>query len=494
MSIETSQLDFIYVGDGADTQFPTPFYAIDTDLAVVWRPLLVGGPSVLALGVDYILSGKGVKTGGTCTVINNIYIPSPSAGSLLVLSNVPPTQLREFPRSGAIDNRSYEASLDKLTIEIQQILRDMKRSIHAPIADLAGDMQLTLDYLRAGGFLGFDDHGRPLVYSLTALVDLLGPLLNGDFKIKTLPKSREELGLQGDGATDDSVKLVQAMRADSANGGATYFLQPQPDKTFYFRWGIAIPNNINLIFSGLGVSLSADAFIRIEGFPALDIAHRAGLAADAVAGQTQLFIDIGPLGGGAVSDYYAVGDRVAIICERDGADNAEGSGEYTITAVDSASFTILFGLVTDALVVYPDSDYTANWGVQNRTEIYKLITANLTVNAVIGDNSVTVSPAAAGQFQAGDWVQLEDDKQGYQEITGGNAQAIHIEQFQVTAVGVNTITFERRIERVYETAYTARLVRMNLVDGASVSGCAVTFTQPPTQGAATFDMTRLWIA
>jgi hypothetical protein len=491
MTVEITQGAFVYTGDGTQASFPTPFFATDADIYASLRPLQ-GASVPLQLGSQYTLTGAGQPLGGTLTIIDTSVLPRGST-SLFITTNAIENQLRDFGRVGSIDNREYTRGLDKLTMLVQETGDGVRRSLHAPIDDLAGDMVLPLEYLRASTFQGYDFQGKPLNYSAQALADLLAPYISGEFVAKTLPKSREELGLQGDGFTDDSINLRKRMLEDSAVGGATYFLQPQDGRSFYFQNPVLLPSNINLIFSGIGASFGPRAYLGPSGDVVFDTpAQPYRLISDHAAGVTRLFIDTGPRGGGLVSTHFPAGTQIAINGFRDATATPDRQ-EYRVVSSDASSITIDRPIPLALPVAYPDGDYQSNWQQTNYTEVLKVLSSPLAADAAAGQTYITITPALY-QPQRGDWLLLLDDKTTNDEAPGATlGSLVHLELFQVVDLntdGPNTVSLNRRLEHAFETAYRARVVMLAPCQGSSVSGCSAAFTAAPTASVPTFRFDR----
>lgn len=495
MTVETLEFANTHLGNGVTTTFATPFFLQDSDIVAVFINA-AGDRSSMTLDVDYTLAGAASPDGGTLTVINTARIPNApnGGGTLVVYTDIEPTQDADFPSSGSFDPDKAERALDKRAMIEQILLGRMTRSLRAPDDDLAGSMELPNESNRKGRVLYFDTTtGRPSLLTPQALV-ALGDGTNGIDPALTLV-SREALGLKGDG-TDDSIVLNQKMEEYSEAGGATFYLEPAEGGQFYFRYPVKVPSFITLVFVGPPVKLHKDARIRIEGdYAETPVTNKFRLLSDASAGSAYLFIDTSPQGGAALSTFFAVGDVVVVRGMSDGAGNSLQKGEHRITALDDGlrRLTVTPTLEFSYEVEYAAGDYEAAFDTVDRTYVTIATRAALTVDGVEGSNTVTVDAAHVGRLAVGDFVIVEDEKLSSDAVSGGSANRIRAEIRQIIDIhgdGTNVVTLNGRLVRAYETTYNARLVVLNPAIRASVQGATVEFTEAPDARVHTFEIVR----
>jgi hypothetical protein len=303
-----------------------------------------------------------------------------------------------------------------------------------------------------------------------------------------------QLGLTGDGVTDDSAILNPALQEISANGGGTVFLCPDPGGQFYFEHRVKVPSFVNLVFAGPRVKLAKASGIRIDGdYAETPLLSKYRLIADVTAGASSLRVDTSPQGGGLVSDHFVIRGM------SDAAANSLETGEHVVTGLDdgTAALTVTPTLEYDYEVEYDAGDYEAATGIVDRTYISKLTQSPLTVDGEEGGNTVEVAASRVGLFSVGDYVIVEDDKLSSDVVAGGSSNKVHVEIAIVIAVaedGANLLTLNRRLERTYETAYNARVIALDPARRASVQGCSVEFIEEPDASPAsrynTFEMIR----
>lgn len=114
----TSSID--YTGNGVTTAFPVPFYFQSSSHLTV-KTILAGTTTTLALGSGYAVSGEGAASGGTVTTT----APPASGATVRIERVVPLTQTVAFRTQGKFTPKLHEDALDKLTMGLQQVRRDV---------------------------------------------------------------------------------------------------------------------------------------------------------------------------------------------------------------------------------------------------------------------------------------------------------------------------------------------------------------------------------
>ena len=175
------------VAAAAQVAFAVPFeFRADADLVV-----LVDG-ATRTLGVHYNLAGKGLTGGGTCT-----FVVAPGVGAVVVIyrNMAIARSTSRYTAYGPLPASVLEADLDDATMKMQQIERDLGRSIRLSPHDTsdASAMELPSVASRLGKFIRFSAttgllEMADLVSSLVALTQsVIGAILN--------PQTPEELAL-----------------------------------------------------------------------------------------------------------------------------------------------------------------------------------------------------------------------------------------------------------------------------------------------------------
>lgn len=156
MTVSTTTSKVSYAGNGSTTAFAVNFYFLDnTHLKVILRAAN-GTETVKTLGTDYTVSGAGVSSGGTVTMTS-----APASGTtLVVLRNVPATQLADYTPNDPFPAQTHEQALDKLTMLVQQQQTSLNGVLKFPDTDSASlSATLPPSTNRANKALVFDEDG-----------------------------------------------------------------------------------------------------------------------------------------------------------------------------------------------------------------------------------------------------------------------------------------------------------------------------------------------
>ena len=237
MTVSSTTNKATYSGNGTTTAFTVPFYFLAAaDLQVILRSS-AGVETVQTLTSQYTVTGAGVASGGTVTMLT-----APASGTTLtILRNIEATQETDLLPNDRLPAESLETALDKATMLIQQLDEEVGRSLKYPATDTAVSAQLPTATARAGKYLGFDATGLPVVADGPATpysAENVSYLSVGSGAVPRNVRSKlrefltpEDFGAVGDNATDDTVAMTAAMNAAVSFGlklrlkdGATYFL------------------------------------------------------------------------------------------------------------------------------------------------------------------------------------------------------------------------------------------------------------------------------
>ncbi|WP_419785984.1 phage tail fiber protein [Pseudodesulfovibrio sp.] len=155
MTIASTVSKTLYSGNGSTTSFAIPFPFIeDQDLEVVLSDK--HGESVLVMGTDYQLSGKGSPEGGTCTLNT-----PPKTGETLVIRREPAlVQEVDYVENDAFPANAHEAALDKLTMICQSLAERLDRTISFRVSSAVSGIELPEP--AAGRVLGWNGDGDDL--------------------------------------------------------------------------------------------------------------------------------------------------------------------------------------------------------------------------------------------------------------------------------------------------------------------------------------------
>lgn len=126
MTVQTTTLRADYTGNGSTTAFTIPFYFLDnTHVKVIRTQISTGVATTLALTTDYTLTGVGVSTGGTVTMVT-----APTTDQKIsVLRNMPFTQLTHYVPNDPFPAATHEAVVDQLKMDVQQLNEAANRAL-----------------------------------------------------------------------------------------------------------------------------------------------------------------------------------------------------------------------------------------------------------------------------------------------------------------------------------------------------------------------------
>jgi hypothetical protein len=130
------------------------------DLNVVRLNTSTGVETSLVLGSDYTVALNGnqnTNPGGTV----NLTVTASATSTVTITSDIANLQPTDLTNQGGFYPEVITDSLDRATIQIQQMSEDVGRSLKGPISDGNLNMELPTAAQRANSFLAFDANGVP---------------------------------------------------------------------------------------------------------------------------------------------------------------------------------------------------------------------------------------------------------------------------------------------------------------------------------------------
>lgn len=151
-----------FTGTGALSIYSFAFKVFQaSDLLVVRQLISTGAQTTLALTTDYTVSlnaDQDSSPGGTITLVDGALA---TTYKLLITSDVGNLQPTSLTNQGGFYPEVINDSLDRATIQIQQVAVKSGREVSAPLIDGTIDMTLPSAANRASKFLYFDSNGLP---------------------------------------------------------------------------------------------------------------------------------------------------------------------------------------------------------------------------------------------------------------------------------------------------------------------------------------------
>jgi hypothetical protein len=154
-----------FIGNGTASVFPFAFKVFTaTDLDVIRLASSTGVETTLVLNSDYSVTLNGDQNsnpGGSITLLAGALA---SGFTLTITSDIANLQPTDLTNQGGFYPEVITDSLDRATIQIQQISDIGDRTLKIPISDGTGlNMELPTAAARANAFLSFDANGEPTV-------------------------------------------------------------------------------------------------------------------------------------------------------------------------------------------------------------------------------------------------------------------------------------------------------------------------------------------
>lgn len=193
-----------YAGSGTTGPFTVGFRFLENSHIQVIRTSSTGVDTTLALTTDYTVSGAGGAS-GSVTLVAALAVGQ----QLTIIRNVPFTQDADYVQNDAFPAESHERSLDKLTMQTQQLLEAVDRAAKLPVTSTADAEELVADItLLADNIVGLTAVYNAIPAITTVANDLTEPVS----EINTVAGSIANVDAVGSNITN--VNTVAGVSAD----------------------------------------------------------------------------------------------------------------------------------------------------------------------------------------------------------------------------------------------------------------------------------------
>lgn len=173
-----------FIGNGSAATFPFTFKVFQaSDLFVVRLTVSTGAQSTLVLGTDYTVTlnlEQDSNPGGSITLVAGALA---SGYNLIITSDIGNLQPTDLTNQGGFYPEVINDSLDRATIQIQQLQEQTDRTLKYPVTDPSTGTELPAVAQRAGKMLTFDELGAPIA---GLSVDEVGTVLDNLANITTV--------------------------------------------------------------------------------------------------------------------------------------------------------------------------------------------------------------------------------------------------------------------------------------------------------------------
>lgn len=214
-----------YLADGSQTAFTYPFPIFtESDLRVSLSGTIQHS--------GFTVTGMGNTAGGSVT-----FAIAPATGVSIILERrLPLERLTDFLEGGDFSARAINNELDYLMASLQQLSRDQSGMIRYAPSEIPSNLELPQKSLRANKALGFDADGNPIAVSLAGVMASPNFTASGTGADTRTSHDKfsdlisiKDFGAVGDGLTDDTLAIQQALTAhDSVHLPTGTFLITAP--------------------------------------------------------------------------------------------------------------------------------------------------------------------------------------------------------------------------------------------------------------------------
>lgn len=394
-----------------------------------------------------------------------IFNSPPPAGTLVTVYRQGALErLTNYGQQKAFTAATVNAEFADLMLRMQEMKRDLQRTVRLPASDPAAQLFLPARATRAGKYATYDENGN---------LSVSGEAPDGDGADSVI----ELHGLNDDGITDQSAEFEAAVAEAVANSVHEWRLTGKGDGTSAIRFSRraiipAMPPSVVVSRARFIFDADTQAGIYIRGQEVeLPESGKAKLWTDVdVSGGAVTTFDISVSPNPGIVDLLVAG-AIVIIRGQNGADGDVLDGhrheDIVVSCVQVSStrytLTLTNGLpdTIDGSVwktEWPDSEHATD---PDETLISVLAMAYATADMTDSRTmTIAAGKAAALGLAAGSWVEVIDDATG-SDTHGTSTELLNRQTVRIAAVEAgtpDTITFDEPVRGTFTTANRARLV------------------------------------
>lgn len=390
--------------------------------------------------------------------------PPPSGTVITVYRRGALERQANYGQQKAFTAATVNAEFADQMLRIQELKRDLNRTLRLPISDPAAQLVLPAQADRASKYFTFDENGNPSV-SGEADSGSSGSAA-GDWG--------SDYGLVFDGETDQAEALQAVLDAAVVASRRVVRLRSN-EGALVIGARVKVPAGVVLDTSQIEVHYIDDAELAIFGeYEELPETNLFRLAADAEPGDTTITVDASDYG----SHTLLAADAFGVLRgENDANGNAIQRHEFRIVSKDAGGGISALVLTIDPPIPDDQGTFTpinegSAWEPGDSGIDRSLITVRtaslLAGNVARGDISFDVADGSL--FSAGGVAMLQDDRLASDPGTPDDGQPIRQEMVRIRSVATNTVTLEQRVGRDFLTSENAVLIKVNAVKDAHIVG------------------------
>jgi hypothetical protein len=441
-----------FTANGTQTSFPCDWAVRATDDVVV-RFGEDEDP-----GIGYTFDPANLNTDDGFEVVFN---SPPASGTLITVYRTRDlSRQTNYGQQNEFKAATVNAELADFMLRLQELRRDLNRTVRLPITDPSGQMVLPGKTTRALKYLSFDANGNPATSVSTPDAEEIDAGSAGEWG------SDYDLTFDSDGlggGTDQTEALNAVLLANTGKYVRLRKPDGAPGRLLIAGTVDAPESTLHTALDISQVDIDFGAYGRI--FPQGKIAEasadnpRIKLAANALAGATTLYLDLTVADNG---DDVAVGKLLIIRGEKDASGVAIDKEEHiieTVTNTGALTRTITIsspGLAVGYDIEYPGSAWTPDDGT-DKTRISIAVGSLLTGNSAEGARVISVADGSI--FAAGEYALLRSNA----KVSPNDPDSIPYgeEPVKVHSVSSNDVTLEAPAGRAFLTADTAGLYKLD---------------------------------